>query len=52
MCMKTILNEVFDDDIDSVPYTSIEKVVEKKKKAQKKGNLCYYHGLKIIIIII
>lgn len=37
MCMKNILNEIF-DDVDPTPYTSIEKVEEKKKKAQKKGN--------------
>jgi len=36
MCMKTILDEVF-DDVDPVPYTSIEKVQEKKKK----GNIYY-----------
>lgn len=37
MCMKNILNEIF-DDVDPTPYTSIEKVEEKKKNAQKKGN--------------
>lgn len=31
VCMKTILDEVFDDN-DPVPYTSIEKLEEKKKK--------------------
>lgn len=36
--MKTILDEVF-DDVDLVPYTSIDKVNEKKKKAQKNGNI-------------
>ncbi|XP_026813652.1 nucleoporin NUP1 isoform X2 [Rhopalosiphum maidis] len=35
ICMKTILDEVF-EDIDPVPYTSIDKLEEKKKKAQKK----------------
>lgn len=34
--MKTILDEVFDDD-DPVPYTSIDKLEEKKKNAGKKG---------------
>lgn len=38
ICMKSILDDVFDDD-DPVPYTSIDKVEEKKKKAQKKGNI-------------
>jgi hypothetical protein len=36
--MKTILDEVF-EDTDPVPYTSIDKLEEKKKKAQKKGNI-------------
>jgi len=40
VCMKTILDEVF-DDTDPIPYTSIEKLEEKKKKAQKKGNIFY-----------
>ncbi|KAL4097068.1 hypothetical protein QTP88_021904 [Uroleucon formosanum] len=35
VCMKTILDEVFDDE-DPIPYTSIEKLEEKRKKAQKK----------------
>lgn len=38
MSIKTILDEVF-DDADPVPYTSIDKVNEKKKKSQKNGNL-------------
>lgn len=38
MRIKTILDEVF-DDVDPVPYTSIDKVNEKKKKAQKNGNV-------------
>lgn len=33
ICMKTILDQVFDDS-DPVPYTSIEKVEEKKKKGK------------------
>lgn len=37
MCMKNILNEIF-EDVDPTPYTSIEKVEEKKKNALKKGN--------------
>jgi len=41
VCMKTVLDEVF-DDADPIPYTSIEKLEEKKKKAQKKGNIFYY----------
>lgn len=41
ICMKTILDQVF-DDVDPVPYTSIEKVEAKKKKAQEKG---YYFVL-------
>lgn len=41
VCMKTILDEVF-DDTDPIPYTSIEKLEEKKKKAQKKGNIFYH----------
>lgn len=36
--MKSILDEVF-EDTDPIPYTSIEKLEEKKKKAQKKGNI-------------
>lgn len=36
MCMKTVLDEVF-EDVDHVPYTSIEKVEEKKKK----GNILF-----------
>lgn len=36
--MKSILDDVFDDD-DPIPYTSIDKVEEKKKKAQNKGNI-------------
>lgn len=45
--MKTILDQVLDDD-DPVPYTSIEKVEEKKKNGQKEGILYfkikyYYH---------
>lgn len=40
MSIKTILDEVY-DDIDPVPYTSIEKLQEKKKKAQEKGNISY-----------
>lgn len=39
--MKTILDEVF-DDTDPIPYTGIEKLQEKKKKAQEKGNLYGY----------
>ncbi|KAF0768367.1 nucleoporin NUP1 isoform X3 [Aphis craccivora] len=35
ICMKSILDEVF-EDTDPIPYTSIEKLEEKKKKAQKK----------------
>lgn len=35
--MKTIVDELFDDD-NPMPYTSIEKVEAKKKKAQNKGN--------------
>lgn len=34
ICMKTIFDEVF-EDIDPIPYTSIEKVEEKKKKGNK-----------------
>lgn len=34
--MKTILDEVF-DDVDPVPYTSIDKLDEKKKRARNKG---------------
>lgn len=41
VCMKTVLDEIF-DDTDHIPYTSIEKLEEKKKKAQKKGNIFYY----------
>ncbi|KAL5242137.1 hypothetical protein ACI65C_009547 [Semiaphis heraclei] len=37
VCMKTILDEVF-DDADPIPYTSIDKLEEKKKKAQNKGD--------------
>jgi len=40
VCMKTILDEVF-DDVDPIPYTSIEKLEEKRKKVQKKGNISY-----------
>lgn len=32
MCMKTILDEVF-EDTDTVPYISIDKIEEKKKKS-------------------
>ncbi|CAI6365074.1 unnamed protein product [Macrosiphum euphorbiae] len=35
VCMKTILYEVF-DDADPIPYTSIEKLEEKRKKAQEQ----------------
>ncbi|XP_022179829.1 nucleoporin NUP1 isoform X2 [Myzus persicae] len=42
LCMKTILDEVF-DDTDPIPYTSIEKLEEKKKKAQKKVILIEQH---------
>jgi len=41
VCMKTILYEVF-DDADPIPYTSIEKLEEKRKKAQEQGNIFYY----------
>lgn len=34
--MKTILDEVF-DDFDPVPYTSMDKLEEKKKKAGETG---------------
>lgn len=37
MSMKTILDELLDDD-NPTPYTSIEKVEAKKKKAQNAGN--------------
>lgn len=40
ICMKTILDDVFDDN-DPIPYTSIEKVAEKKKKAQENGNIIF-----------
>lgn len=51
MCMKSILDDVF-DDIEPVPYTSIDKVEEKKKKAQKKGsyNIYFYYTLLIPIM--
>lgn len=45
MCMKTILDEVF-DDVDPVPYTSIEKLQEKKKKG-----IIYYSVFGLINIL-
>lgn len=50
ICMKTVLDEVF-DDIDPVPYTSIEKIEEKKKKAQENGNIYYFICCLIISIV-
>lgn len=34
--MKTILNEAF-DDVDPEPFTSLEKIQQKKSKTQEKG---------------
>ncbi|VVC38420.1 Hypothetical protein CINCED_3A020102 [Cinara cedri] len=42
ICMKTILDDVFEDE-DPIPFTSIDKVAEKKKKAEENVLLLNQH---------